>query len=173
MIPDYVLQMQEIQRQFESTANVLEEDWQDNVQKRFYEEYVEPFKKDTDTYMYGGSNLYGKGLDELLKLMEKQMDAMSDIAEVNVTADVVAVSLGRQSALRGVAGNVIGAAGEYDGPVHDEYRDRNYWRQEFPYFHGPKPGALMHKEMNEVTEERDSSNVSSYDDFRQRMGLNR
>lgn len=172
MIPDYVLQMQEIQRQFESTANVLKEDWKDDVQKRFYDDFVTPFSEDTKTYMYGGSGIYGMGLDELLKLMEKQMNAMSSLAGVNVTADVVAVSLGGHSSLRGLADNEVVAAGVYDGAVHDEYRDRDYWHQEFPYNHGPKPGELMHNEMNQVTEERENSTESSYSDFRRRMGLN-
>ena len=45
--------------------------------------------------------------------------------------------------------------------------------QAIPYNHGPKPGELMHAEMNQVMEERDNSQEASYKDFRQRMGLNR
>lgn len=173
MIPDYVLQMQEIQRQLDSTASMLKNDWKDDVQKRFFEDYVTPFKKETNTYMYGGSGIYGMGLDELLKLMEKQMDAMSSVAGINVTAEVVAVSLGGQRHMRGLADNVVAEAGVYDEPVHNEHRDRDYWQQGFPYNHGPRPGELMHEEMNQVMEERDNSQEASYKDFRQRMGLNR
>ena len=116
MIPDYVKQMQEIQGQLDSTANVLENDWKDAVKQRFFGDFVTPFDDDVKNFLYGGPNVYGPGLDELLKLMEKQMDAMSKVAGVNVTADVVEVTLGGQRHLRGLDGKIVADAGLHDGP---------------------------------------------------------
>lgn len=173
MIPDYVKQMQEIQGQLDSTANVLENDWKDAVKQRFFGDFVTPFDDDVKNFLYGGPNVYGPGLDELLKLMEKQMDAMSKVAGVNVTADVVEVTLGGQRHLHGLDGKIVADAGLHDGPTLDENRDRDYWHRDSPYNHGPKPGEMLPDEMNQLSQEREHSDKTSYDDFRRRMGLKR
>ena len=53
MIPDYVLQVQEIQRNLESQSLVTMESWQDSVAKRFYANYMEKYSDVIYLYING------------------------------------------------------------------------------------------------------------------------
>ena len=55
MIPDFVLQTQEIQRQLESQIEVTMQKWQDSVAERFSKQYLEEYSTSINKYIIGGN----------------------------------------------------------------------------------------------------------------------
>ena len=70
MTRDYVPQMLEIQRAVLSQAETTKAMWQDDVAKRYYGDYVDCYEKYIDAYLRGGTEIMGKGLEELLEFFE-------------------------------------------------------------------------------------------------------
>ncbi len=79
MTRDYVLQMQEIQREVLAQAEATKSLWQDDVAKRYYSDYVDCYEKDINAYLRGGSEIRGKGLEELLELFEQKIEEMAQL----------------------------------------------------------------------------------------------
>ena len=76
---DYVPQMLEIQRAVLAQAETTKTMWQDDVAKRYYGDYVDCYEKDIDAYLKGGSEIRGKGLEELLEFFEQKMAEMEEL----------------------------------------------------------------------------------------------
>ncbi len=79
MTRDYVLQMQEIQRTVLAQAEATKSLWQDDVAKRYCRDYVDCYEKDINAYLRGGSEIRGKGLEELLEFFERKIEEMSQL----------------------------------------------------------------------------------------------
>lgn len=79
MTRDYVPQMLEIQRAVLSQAETTKSMWQDDVAKRYYGDYVDCYEKYIDAYLRGGTEIMGKGLEELLEFFEQKIEEMSQL----------------------------------------------------------------------------------------------
>ena len=79
MTLDYVLQMQEIQRAVLAQAEATKSLWQDDVAKRYYYDYVDCYEKDIDAYLRGGTEIKGKGLEEMLEFFEQKIAEMAQL----------------------------------------------------------------------------------------------
>ena len=73
-IPDFVMQIQEVERQLDSQFTITADDWKDDVQKRYYKDYVDKYKELIDRYINGDDfgNMSGKGLNDLLIFMNEK-----------------------------------------------------------------------------------------------------
>lgn len=129
MIPDYVRQIQEIERQFGSQAAVTAEKWSDDVAKRFYYKFVDRYSKDMHSYLTG-EGITGKGLDDLLRFVEQKANEMT--------------------ALSGIT-PIAGFPGE-SRPIMDPYGNRIPWSK---YQDGNPPGELSDREIEDLMHERD------------------
>jgi hypothetical protein len=128
MIPDYVLQVQEIQRNLESQSIVTQENWQDSVAQRFYGNFIKKYDDKIYLYIHGGMDITGKGLDELLQFFDQKQNEMSQLTGMELNID----------------------AG-FGGKVHNEYREREPWDK---YYNSPQPGNLDAGEVKGIMNER-------------------
>lgn len=83
-IPDFATQMTAVQCQIEAQSDVTAQDWNDVVQRRYYQDYVNVYKERIDIYLNGGTQISGKGLNELLVYVSDlmtQMEQLTGIAE--------------------------------------------------------------------------------------------
>lgn len=130
MIPDYVLQVQEIQRNLETQSLVTKKDnWQDSVAKRFYEKFVDKYDETTRLYINGGMGMMGMGLDELLRFFDQKQ--------------------GEMERLTGASLSIHANSG---GRLHNDRRERENWHEPFD---GSQPGNLNAHEIKGVMNERD------------------
>jgi hypothetical protein len=129
MIPDYVLQVQETQRNLETQSLVTRENWQDSVAQRFYDNYVNKYDEKIYLYINGGMNITGMGLDELLRFFDKKQNEMEQLSGMNMSIDA--------------------GSGER---IHNDYRERVDWYE--PY-KGPQPGNLDAPEVKGIMNERE------------------
>ena len=128
MIPDYVLQIQETERNLQTQSIVTRENWQDSVAKRFYEQFVDKYEETMALYINGGMGMTGKGLDELLIFFDQKQKEMAQLTGRNISID-----------------------GGFGRRVHNDYREREDWYEPFD---GTQPGNLNAYEVKEVMNER-------------------
>lgn len=86
-IPDFATQMAVVQCRIEAQSDVTAQDWNDAVQRRYYQEYVDVYKDSIELYINGGAQMSGKGLNELLVCMSDLMSQMKQLTGIseNVT----------------------------------------------------------------------------------------
>ena len=78
MKPDYIYQVQEVYRNLATQAQVTREGWKDNVGKRFYRQYVDRYKEDTDFYI--------REFDHTLRVFDKCQNDMSALCGVDMSS---------------------------------------------------------------------------------------
>lgn len=171
-IPDFVMQVQEVERQIEAQADVTSQDWKDNVQNRYYEKFIAPYSQYLNTYIHGGTGMSGKGINELLVYMDEQMQKMEQLSGVPAEVTFYAAAAGSSSGyVRDYYGKPIDVAefsdnSRREGIVHNDRRERDYWDNEERLFsrgNGPRPGEYTNKEVVKVMEERQKDDF--YKDF--------
>ncbi len=128
MIPDYVLQVQEIQRNLESQSIVTKESWQDSVAQRFYENYINKYNDKIYLYIHGGLGMTGKGLNNLLQFFDQKQNEMTELTGISLDFNKIT-----------------------SRKVHNEYRERDPWSDNFD---GPQPGDLDAGEVKGIMIER-------------------
>lgn len=92
IIPDYVAQAQEVSRQLEAQAMVTAQSWSDTKRNEYYDKYVQYFIDWLDVYIHGsqtGKIIRGRGLNELLSLVQQKIDEFED-AGGSIAQDIVA-----------------------------------------------------------------------------------
>jgi len=132
MIPDYVLQAQEIQRNLESQSIVTMENWQDSVAHRFNDAFIKPYEDRIYLYINGGMDITGMGLDGLLSFIDRKQSEMEQLSGMSI--------------------NVNPSSGS-EGRVHNEWRVRDPW---YEPFNGTQPGNLDAREVKGVMNSRNS-----------------
>lgn len=105
MTVDYVQQMMEIQRGLLAKAEATKAMWQDEVSKRYYNDYIDYYEKYINDYIQG-KEITGKGLEDLLEFFEKKTLEMTQLTGCP------------NPVTNGIS---IGGSGE----VHDQYLNRN------------------------------------------------
>lgn len=162
-IPDFVMHVQEVQRQLEAQCEVTAEDWKDNVQERFYNRYINEYKSCLELYIQGGAGISGKGLNDLLIFLDEQMQKMERLT--GVPADVTFMCAAGASYTGTVRDNfgvsipveAFEEIHERDGVVHNERRERDYWiEEERPCEpgNGTRPGQYSNEEIKQIMDYR-------------------
>lgn len=105
MTVDYVQQMMEIQRGLLAKAEATKAMWQDEVSKRYYNDYIDYYEKYINDYIQG-NEITGKGLEDLLEFFEKKTLEMTQLTGCP------------NPVTNGIS---FGGSGE----VHDQYLNRN------------------------------------------------
>lgn len=165
-IPDFVLNLQEIQRTVGEQAAVTAELWRDSVEKDFYYEYVEPFDHVINVVIHGRDGMdyiYERSLNDLLVFISDRIDEMANIAECSpdeiyqqayhhgdqssYSDDLLIDNFG--CSMDPMNDRHVRARG---GVVHDGRLTRDYWD---PLSHGARPGELDNKDIGEIMERRD------------------
>lgn len=177
-IPDFVMQVQEIQRQIGAQVECTADDWKDDVKKRFYEQYIDSYNRYIELYIHGGADIEGKGLNDLLVFFDEQMQKMEGLT--GVPADVSFMCAAGLSHTGSIINNyghelhveslpeVIGR----DGIVHNERLERDYWNEEdmkdenynFRPGNGTRPGQYSNEEIKQIMDYRSQDDF--YKDFR-------
>ena len=160
-IPDFVLQIQEVERNLKAEWQLVQEDWKDQVAKRFNSGVMEPYSRNFQQYITG-EGIKGYGVDELMQKMDKHLQDMASLT--GISEDVAFVcAAGPQ--YNGKVNNwsdreidienceVVRARG---GIVHDDNRDRDYWDDNPASFNydGTKPGELRDKDIQEIFKDK-------------------
>jgi hypothetical protein len=132
MIPDFVLQMQEIEQNLQSQCEATKNQWQDSVAKRFYNNFIEEYSEKTKSYLFGAINMRGMGLDDLLKYIDCKQNEMKELSGVDAPAKEYSI-----------------------GRVHDSLRERNPWDTNiFPH---TQPGEMDAEDRHEILNKRDDA----------------
>jgi len=165
-IPDFVLNLQEIQRTVGEQAAVTAELWRDSVKKDFYYEYVEPFDHVINVVIHGQDgmdSIYERSLNDLLVFISDRIAEMANIAECSpdeiyqqayhhgdnssYSDDLLIDNYGRP--MDPMNDWHVRARG---GVVHDGRLTRDYWD---PLSHGARPGELDNEDIGQIMERRD------------------
>ena len=172
-IPDFAMQVQEVQRQIEAQSDVTAQDWKDAVQQRYYDNYMNAYKEKMELYIHGGSEIYGKGINDLLVFLDEQMQKMEQLT--GVPADLTFMCAAGASYTGSVRDNygvsipveAFKEVQERDGVVHNEKRERDYWREEGTFFepdNGTRPGQYSNEEIKQIMDYRSQDDF--YKDFK-------
>lgn len=158
-IPDFAIQVQEIERQLEAQCDVTAEDWKDAVQKRFYDNFISEYKEKLELYIHGGSGMSGKGINDLLVFLDEKMQEME--AHTGIPADITFMAAAGASYTGTVVdsfGNNIDVEGAYEvqnrrGIVNNEKLERDYWQN-----NGSRPGEYSNDEIEKIMKLRQQNN---------------
>ena len=172
-IPDFAMQVQEVQRQIEAQSDVTAQDWKDAVQQRYYDNYMNTYKEKMELYIHGGSGISGKGINDLLVFIDEQMQKMEQLT--GVPADLTFMCAAGASYTGSVRDNygvsipveAFKEIQERDGVVHNEKRERDYWREEGTFFepdNGTRPGQYSNEEIKQIMDYRSQDDF--YKDFK-------
>lgn len=78
--PDFVHQVQEVERRFSSEWQIVQNGWQDSVAERFHQEAVESITRSLSQYI-SGIGLGGYGLERLLQQMDSHLQQMESLTQ--------------------------------------------------------------------------------------------
>lgn len=167
-IPDFAMQVLEIQRQIETQGEITAEDWNDAVQRRYYENYMTMYKDRLEQYVHGGQQISGMGINDLLVFLDKKVQEME--ALTGISADITfacAAGAACGSSLRDTSGNSVNvtSSGEVrmrGGIVHNSRQERDYW-DEGRSQNSSRPGQYTDKEINKIMDLRNKDDF--YKDF--------
>lgn len=167
-IPDFVLNLQEIQRTVGEQAAVTEELWRDCVKEDFYYKYVEPFDHVINVVIHGQDgmdSIYERSLNDLLVFISDRIVEMAEIAECSpdeifqqayYQGDHGSLS-DDELMLKDNEGRLMNPMDhwrvrERGGIVHDDRLTRDYWDT---FSHGPRPGELDKEDIDKIMERRE------------------
>ncbi|MCM1177771.1 MAG: hypothetical protein NC308_05960 [Clostridium sp.] len=159
-IPDFVMQVQEVERQIEAQCDVTSKDWNDPVQRRFYDTYIDTYQKTFRLYIHGGTGIMGKGLNELLLFIDSKMSEMEKIS--GVPADLafsVASGVLHDGTVKDNYGSSIDVENLPEvqgrgGIVHNDRLERDCWKETGPFRNGSRPGQYSSDEIEQIMEHR-------------------
>ena len=164
-IPDFVLNLQEIQRSVGEQAAVTAELWKDCVKERYYYDYVEPFNHIINVVIHGREDMdsiYQRSLNDLLVLISNRIMEMAVIAECSpdeiyqqafYNGDFNGYSEENMNDNYGRPMNPMKNwhVKSRGGVVHDDHLTRDYWD---PLTNGPRPGELDNEDIGHIMERR-------------------
>lgn len=160
-IPDFVLQVQEVERNLKAKWQLVQEDWRDAAAESFNKDIMEPYSDNFRKYITG-EGIKGYGLDKLVQQMDKHLQDMEKLTSISANFAFVCAAGPQYN------GNVKNwFDGEIDvehdkrvvdrgGIVHDEFRDRNYWN-DTPNtygYDGVKPGELQDDNIQQILKQK-------------------
>lgn len=156
-IPDFALQLQEISKQLQIQANITDQDWKDKKKEEYFDAYVTPLIEYIDTYINGGNDMSGKGVNDLMDFLAESMDKMEDLTGIPADVQFECAAIDHHN------GGVNDAYGERldvenmsfiqrrGGIVHNSDGERDYWSS---WHNGPRPGQLSPSEIENLYEKK-------------------
>ena len=81
-IPDFVLQIQEVERNLKAEWQLVQEDWRDQVAERFKSGIMEPYSLNFQQYITG-EGIKGYGVDQLMQQMDKHLQEMARLTGIS------------------------------------------------------------------------------------------
>lgn len=165
-IPDFAMQVLEIERQIEAQCDVTADDWKDAVQQRYYDNFIGSYKEKLELYIHGGLGMTGKGINDLLVFLDEKIQELE--SHTGVPADLIFMVAAGDSytgTIRDSEGNCIDVDDSYevknrDGVVHDDNYSRDYWKNQssfIPPYNGSRPGEYSPEEVLKIMELRQQS----------------
>lgn len=157
-IPDFVLQVKEIQRQLKTQMDITADDWRDKKREEYYQKYMDSYCERIDTYINGGNNMKGMGVNDLVVLCDTKLQDMEQLSGIPANVQFELAALGQHDGhLRDSYGNDMNVEDmdmikNRDGIVHDERNVRDYWNNT-PNdigFNGRRPGELNQNDIKEI-----------------------
>lgn len=151
-IPDFVLQIQEIERNLKATWEVVHDDWRDESAQSFNDDVMPIYLSNFSRYITG-NNLTGYGVDELMQQMDKHLQDMAELTGISEDVQFTcAAGLQHNGKLHNVLNDEIEVEDSNGvirngGIVHDSNRDRFYWDERLD---GAKPGELSNEDIVEL-----------------------
>ncbi len=79
-IPDFVSQVQDVERKLKAEWQSVQEGWQDSVAEKFNEGVMVPYSKNFQQYITG-EGITGYGLEQLLQQMERHLQDMASLTD--------------------------------------------------------------------------------------------
>lgn len=157
-IPDFVLQIQEVERNLKARWRVVKTGWNGAAADSFDSNVMSKFSLYIEQYITG-KGITGLGVDKLLSQMDKHLEGMQQLT--GMPADVAfecAAGPQHDGCVKNWFGNDIDVENderviERGGIVHDELRNRDYWKDDIESlrhdeeYDGVKPGELGNKEV--------------------------
>lgn len=77
-IPDFVIQVHEVEQNLKSEWESVQNGWQDNVAEDFGKGVMEPYMRNFQQYLTG-EGINGYGLEQLLQQMDKHLQDMESL----------------------------------------------------------------------------------------------
>ena len=160
-IPDFVLQIQEAERNLRARWKVTQNDWRGGAADSYNENVMEPYFRYFYRYVKG-EDLKGYGVDELMKQMDKHMKDMEEITGIPANFSFsCAAGTQHNGGIQNWFDQEIAVENSKDiidrgGFVHDRNRDRDYWNTNSmdDGYDGPKPGELQDKDIMNIMEQK-------------------
>lgn len=160
-IPDFVLQIQEVERNLKARWQVVRSDWRGKTADSFNDGIIEPYCKNFHDYITG-EGIKGLGIDQLLQQMDKHLKDMARLT--GVSEDVAFVCAAGPQYNGGVKNwfekeidvenhELVQKRG---GIVHNDNRDRDYW-DDNPFsirYDGVKPGELQDEDIRKIINQK-------------------
>ncbi len=159
-IPDYVFQLQEIERQLLVQADMTAAVWKDDVKKRFYEQHVEQYSHIIQLVIngdhHGDFGIYKRGLNEMLEGISDCFNQMAGASGTSAEELFNRAMNGMHDGSLQDHYNQNVDVENYNkvrdrGIVYDENLERDYWS---PTFNGPRPGTMGSEDREEIMKRR-------------------
>lgn len=160
-IPDFVLQIQEVERNLKAHWQVVQEDWRDSAAESFKDDVMEPYTRNFHQFITG-EGIKGYGVDKLLQQMDKHLQEMERLSGIPANL-AFACAAGPQynGGVKNWFDREIDIENnqrvmERGGIVHDENRDRDYWDDNplSAQYDGVKPGELQDQNIQEIMKQK-------------------
>ena len=151
-IPDFVLQVQEVERNLQAEWQLTQEDWRDHIAERFNNGVIEPYSENFQQYITG-EGIKGYGVDQLMQQMDKHLHDMSTLTGISEdVAFVCAAGPQHNGSVNNWSDDEINVENldmvkDRGGVVHNDNRDRDYWEERRD---GTKPGELRDNDIQEI-----------------------
>ena len=160
-IPDFVLQIQEVERNLKARWQVVQSDWRGATADSFNDGVIEPYCSNFHKYITG-DGIKGLGVDQLMQQMDKHLNEMARLTGISEdVAFVCAAGPQYNGGVKNWFGEEIDVEGhelvsERGGIVHDEKRDRDYWDDDSHSlgYDGVKPGELQDEDIQSIINQK-------------------
>lgn len=156
-IPDFVLQVQEVERNLKARWQVVQQEWKGAASDSFNSDIIEPYCRNFHQYITG-EGIKGYGIDRLMQQMDKHLQ---DMARLTGISEDVAFVCAAGPQYNGKVNNWFGNEIDVEnadvvvnrgGIVHDGNRDRDYWNDNPAAinYDGAKPGELQDGDIKNI-----------------------
>ena len=157
-IPDFVLQIQEVERQLKTQMEATADDWRDGKREEYYQKYMDKYCDDIETYINGGGNMKGKGVNDLMVFCDQKLQEMERLSGISANVQFELAAIGMHN---GHLNDFYDEDMDVEnmkliknrgGVVHDANRVRDYWNnnRNCVDYNGPRPGELNQDDIKEI-----------------------
>ncbi len=158
-IPDFVLQIEEVERQLRTQMEVTADDWRDRKKDEYYQKYMDPYCERIETYINGGTNMKGMGINELVVFCDNKLQEMENLSGIPANVQFELAAVGQHDGhLNDYFDNDMDVESmdmikNRGGVVHDNQHVRDYWDNSNGCgYNGPRPGELAQDDIRDIYE---------------------